>query len=74
VSIVPCSIWVMNRDSNECSIGVKNGFILRTDANEEGRGHHPRTIVEVATDVKLREYFDLSDGDVVEIETFEENE
>ena len=74
VSIVPCSIWVMNRDSNECSIGVKSGFILRTDTNEEGRGHHPRTIVEIATDVKLREYFDLSDGDVVEIETFEENE
>jgi riboflavin kinase len=36
--------------------------------DEEGRGHHPKTIVEVATDVKLRDYFDLKDGDVVEIE------
>jgi riboflavin kinase len=57
-----------------CAIQGKRGFILRTDANEEGRGHHPKTIVEVATDVKLRDYFHLSDGDVVEIETFEESE
>ena len=53
VNIVPCSI-----------LG-KSGFILRTDANEEGRGHHPKTIVEVATDVKLRDHFNLSDGDMV---------
>jgi riboflavin kinase, archaea type len=51
-----------------CSIRGKSGFILRTDANEEGRGHHPNTIIEVATDVKLREHFNLSDGDMVEIE------
>ncbi len=43
-------------------------FILRTDANEQGRGHHPLTIVEIATDVKLRERFRLSDRDMVEIE------
>ena len=57
VNIVPCSI-----------LG-KSGFILRTDANEEGRGHHPKTIIEVATDVKLRDHFNLGDGDMVEIET-----
>jgi riboflavin kinase, archaea type len=57
-----------------CSIRGKSGFILRTDANEEGRGHHPRTIVEVATDVKLRDHFQLRDGDFVEIETFNEGE
>ena len=57
VNIVPCSIF------------GKSGFILRTDANEEGRGHHPKTIIEVATDVKLRDHFNLSDGDTVEIET-----
>jgi riboflavin kinase len=56
VNIVPCSIF------------GKSGFILRTDANEEGRGHHPKTIIEVATDVKLRDHFNLSDGDMVEIE------
>lgn len=57
VSIVPCSI-----------LG-KRAFILRTDANEEGRGHHPKTIVEVAIDVRLRDHFHLSDGCMVEIET-----
>ena len=59
VSIVPCSL-----------LG-RSAFILRTDANEEGRGHHSRTIVEVATDVKLRDQFHLNDGDIVEIETFD---
>lgn len=59
VNIVPCSIW------------GKSAFILRTDANEEGRGHHPRTIIEVATDVKLRDHFQLEDGNIVEIETFD---
>lgn len=55
-----------------CSISGKKGFILRTDANEEERGHHPKTILEVATDVKLRDYFHLCDGDTVEIETARE--
>jgi riboflavin kinase len=56
VNIVPCQI-----------LG-RPAFILRTDANEQERGHHPRTIVEVATDMKLRDHFQLRDGDVVEIE------
>jgi len=51
-----------------CLILGRRGFILRTDANEQGRGHHPKTIVEVATDVRLRDYFQLADGDQVEIE------
>lgn len=51
-----------------CSVFGKEAFILRTDANEQGRGHHPRTIVEIATDVKLRDQFNLKDGDTVEIE------
>ena len=59
VNIVPCSI-----------LG-RRAFILRTDANEEERGHHPKTIVEVAADVKLRDYFNLSDGSAVEIEISE---
>jgi riboflavin kinase len=51
-----------------CLILGRHGFILRTDANEEGRGHHPKNIVEVAADVKLRDQFQLADGDLVEIE------
>ena len=56
VNIVPCSIF------------DRAAFILRTTANEEGRGHHPRTIIEIATDVKLREAHQLQDGDCVEVE------
>ena len=56
VNIVPCRIF------------GRQAFILRTDANEEGRGQHPRTLVEIATDVKLRDTFNLKDGDTVEVE------
>lgn len=55
VNLVPCSVF------------GRPAFILRTDANEEGRGHHPRSIVEVATDVKLRDHYQLQDGSTVEI-------
>jgi riboflavin kinase len=51
-----------------CTIRGRRGFLLRTDANEDGRGDHPKTIVEIATDVRLRDLFGLRDGDVVEIE------
>jgi len=34
VSVVPCSIF------------DKSGFILRTDPSEEGRSHHPKTIID----------------------------
>jgi len=60
VNLVPCSIF------------GRSAFILRTDANEQGRGDHPKTIVEVATDIKLRDAFHLKDGDVVEIEVVDE--
>ncbi len=56
VSIVPCRVF------------GRQAFILRTDANERGTGDHPRTIVEIATDVKLRDIYTLRDGDLVEIE------
>lgn len=54
-----------------CRFRGRAAWILRTDPNDEGRGHHPRNIVEVATDVKLREVFGLMDGDLVEIELAE---
>jgi hypothetical protein len=43
-------------------------FLLRTDQNESGMGHHPRTIIEIATDVRLRDHYQLNDGDWVEVE------
>ena len=56
VSIVPCRIF--NRKA----------FLLRTDQNEQGTGHHPRNVVEIATDIRLRDAYQLKDGDIVEIE------
>lgn len=56
VTLVPCRIF------------QRKAFILRTDQSERGQGHHPKTVVEVACDVKLRDLYHLVDGDVVEIE------
>jgi len=56
VNIVPCRIF------------EEEAVILRTDSNERGEGAHPKTIVEVACEVKLRDKYDLRDGDAVLIE------
>ncbi len=56
VNIVPCNIF------------GQPAFILRTDANEQGYGHHLKTIIEIAAAIKLRDAFNLNDGDLVEIE------
>ena len=56
VNIVPCRFF------------GRRAFILRTDANELGTGRHPRTVVEIASDMKPREAYGLSDGDEVTIE------
>jgi riboflavin kinase len=56
VNLVPCTIF------------GRRAFILRTDANEEGKGDHSRQVVEIATDIKLRDKYHLVDGSVVTIE------
>jgi riboflavin kinase len=55
VNIVPCQIF------------DRRAFLLRTDQNERGIGDHPRTIIEIATDVRLRDAYRLKDGDWVEV-------
>ncbi len=67
VNMVPCVIRIPSPVVHG-QVGGRQAFLLRTDANEEGRGHHPKTIVEIAADVRLRDYFGLKDGDLVEIE------
>ena len=42
VSIVPCRV-----------LGQR-GLMLRADANNDGTGRHPPTVLETASDVKLR--------------------
>ena len=56
VNIVPC--WILRR----------RAFILRTDGNEGEKGRYPRTVVEIASDVKLRDEYHLVNGDEVFIE------
>lgn len=51
-----------------CRILGRRAFLLRTDANERGEGHHPRNIIEIACDVKLRDAYGLGDGAIVEVE------
>jgi riboflavin kinase len=55
VSMVPCRVF------------GRQAFLLRTDANEAGTGHHSKNIIEIATDIKLRDAYQLSDGDEVEV-------
>jgi len=56
VNLVPCTLF------------GRRAFILRTDANEEARGDHPRSVVEIATDIKLRDTYRLVDGSIVTVE------
>jgi riboflavin kinase, archaea type len=56
VNIVPCRIF------------GRQAVLLRTDQNEIGTGHHPRNIIEIATDIRLHDTFDLRDGDWVTVD------
>jgi len=56
VNLVPCTVF------------GRRAFILRTDGEEAGLGSHPLEVIEVATDIKLREAYGLQDGSMVEIE------
>ena len=55
VNIVPCMVF------------EREAVILRTDKNDSERGQHSRCIIEVATDIGLRETYGLRDGDRVEV-------
>lgn len=52
----------------ECRILGKDAYILRTDSDLGKHGYPPEQILEIATDVKLRDEFNLRDGDTVEVE------
>jgi riboflavin kinase, archaea type len=56
VNLVPCRVF------------GRAAFVLRTDLNESGHGQHPKNLIEIATDVRLRDAYGLKDGDVVEVE------
>ncbi len=54
----------------ECRIFGKNAYILRTDSDTEKHRYLPEQILEIATDVKLRDEFNLQDGDVVKVKIY----
>jgi len=56
VSIVPCGVF------------DRQAFLLRTDQNERGTGHHPQNIIEIAADIRLRDAYQLKDGDWVSVD------
>ena len=56
VNLVPCRVF------------DRAAFLLRTDLNESGNGPHPKNLIEIATDVRLRDAHGLVDGDMVEVE------
>src|SRR4051794_19471237 len=51
-----------------CRVFGRQAFLLRTDENERGTGHHPRNLIEIATDIRLRDAYQLEDDDWVEVE------
>lgn len=53
-----------------CTINGIDGFVIRTDKNEAGEGSHPKDLVEIACNLKLRDQLDLQDEDEVDIVIF----
>ena len=56
----------------ECRLYGRRAFIIRTDRNASGKGAHPKTVIEIAAEVKLRDVYGLNDGD--EVTVFVEND
>ena len=52
----------------KCCIFIRDAYILRTDSDTEKHGYITEQILEIATDVKLRDRYNLDDRDLVEVE------
>lgn len=52
----------------KCRIFSRDAYILRTDSDTGKQGYTPEQILEIATDVKLRDRYNLNDRDLVEVE------
>lgn len=51
----------------KCRIFSRDAYIMRTDSDTGKHGYTPEQILEIATDVKLRDRYNLRDGDLVEV-------
>ena len=52
----------------KCLIFNRDAYILRTDSDTGKHGYTPEQILEIATDVKLRDRYNLNDRDFIEVE------
>jgi len=50
-----------------CYVSGIQGCIMRIDPNADGTGDHPKTIIDAAAQVRLRDALNVSDGDIVTI-------
>ena len=58
---------IFNVYVKECEIlGIK-AYILRTEKNNKKNGDHPLNIIEIVTNVNMREKYGLKDNDEVSI-------
>jgi CTP-dependent riboflavin kinase len=81
LNVVLAEPWVMHEpqarlEASEVGVGVGfvpcrlNGepaWVVRTDRNNAGTGHHPLTVVEVVSAAHLRTALGLQDGDDVDL-------
>jgi len=51
-----------------CELNGHQVYAVRSAINEEERGEHPLTILEIISDINLREKFNLKDEDIVNID------
>lgn len=51
-----------------CQILDRDAYILRTDSDTGKHGYSPEQILEIATDIKLRDRFNFKNGDILEVE------
>jgi len=51
-----------------CRIFDRKAFILRPDADQGKLGDPPERILEIATDVGIRDTYGVKDGDIVKVE------
>jgi riboflavin kinase, archaea type len=51
-----------------CQVFERNAYILRTDSDIGKHGYLPEQILEIATDIKLRDEYQLKDEDIIEVE------
>jgi riboflavin kinase, archaea type len=67
VRLDPAEYGGIGMNIARCEIEGIPAFILRTDRNEEGTGHHPRSLIEIASAVHLRMALSLVDGTAVTV-------